>query len=176
MFARGVEEESCCGAISGIAGGGGTHLLLALVIWPLTTHPFRDRALFLLVVETPPTIGRSLRFFNRLHRNLLLILSPSCFTVCGHHLSPRIAIVFSLLSRAPNFSMPHSSIVLVFSKTYLVPPCIFHTLSLREFYSTALSQGHVCPYLSSLRLLAYLILLSGKSRSPTRNRSFSVFA
>ena len=34
------------------------------------------------------------------HRNCLLILSPSCFAVCGHHLSPRIAIVFSLLSES----------------------------------------------------------------------------
>ena len=45
-------------------GGGGTHLLLALAIWPLTTHPFRDGAPFLLLIETPPTFGRSLRFFH----------------------------------------------------------------------------------------------------------------
>ena len=32
-----------------------------------------------------------------LHRNILNILSPSCFAVCGHHLPPRIAIVFSIL-------------------------------------------------------------------------------
>ena len=31
-----------------------------------------------------------------LHRNFLLILSSFCFTFCGHHLSPRIAIVVSL--------------------------------------------------------------------------------
>ena len=30
--------------------------------------------------------------------NFLLILCPSCFAACGHHLHPRIAIVFSLLS------------------------------------------------------------------------------
>ena len=30
-------------------GRGRTHVLLALVIWPLTTHPFRDGAPFLLV-------------------------------------------------------------------------------------------------------------------------------
>ena len=32
--------------------GGRTHLLLALVIWPLTTHPFRDGAPFLLLIDT----------------------------------------------------------------------------------------------------------------------------
>ena len=53
-------------------GRGGTHLLLlALVISPSTTHPFRDGAPFLLLIETPPTFGRSLRFFHRLHTTLL---------------------------------------------------------------------------------------------------------
>ena len=28
-------------------GGGSTHLLLALVTWPLTTHPFRDGTPFI---------------------------------------------------------------------------------------------------------------------------------
>ena len=37
-------------------------------------------------METPPTFGRSLRFFHKQHRNCLLILSPSCFATCGHHL------------------------------------------------------------------------------------------
>ena len=50
------------------------------------------------LIETPPTLGRSLRFCHIFHWNCLLILSPSCFAVCGHHLSPWIAIVFSLLS------------------------------------------------------------------------------
>ena len=30
----------------------------------LTTHPFRDGAPFLLLLETPPTFGRSLRFLH----------------------------------------------------------------------------------------------------------------
>ena len=54
--------------------------------------------------------GRSLRFFHVSQRNCLLILSPSCFAVCGRHLSPRKAIVISLLSSLPNSSMSHSSI------------------------------------------------------------------
>ena len=45
----------------------------------------------------PPIFGRSLRFFHILRTDYLLILPPSCFAVCGHRLSPRIAVVFSLL-------------------------------------------------------------------------------
>ena len=52
----------------------------------------------------PATAGR--------HAELLACLIPSCFAVCGHHLSPRIAIVLSLLSSVPNFSMSHSYIIL----------------------------------------------------------------
>ena len=82
--------------------GGCTHLLLALVIWPLTTHPFRGRAPFSLLIETPPAFGRSLRVFHMLHKNCLLILSPSCSALCGRDLSPRIAMVSLLLSSLPN--------------------------------------------------------------------------
>ena len=52
------------GGGSGSEEAGGTHLLLALDIWPLTTHPFRDGASSLLHRETPPTFGRSVRFFR----------------------------------------------------------------------------------------------------------------
>ena len=45
-----------CTSVSG-GGEGGTHLLLALFVTPFTTHPFRDRAPFLLLLETPPTYG-----------------------------------------------------------------------------------------------------------------------
>ena len=89
---------------------------LALAMISLTTHPFRDGVPFLLLIETPATFGCALRFSHMLHRNFLLILSPSWFAVCGHHPSPRIAIVFSLLSSAPNFSKSHSSI-------FLISPC-----------------------------------------------------
>ena len=59
------------------------------------------------------SIRRSLCFLDVLHRNCLL--SPSCFAVCGHHLYPRIEIVFSLLSSLPNSSMSNSSNFLVSS-------------------------------------------------------------
>ena len=69
-----------------------------------------------LLVETPPTFGRSARVIHMLHENVLLNLSPSCFAVCSHHQSPRIAIVFSLpsINSVPNFSMSHPSIFLIF--------------------------------------------------------------
>ena len=101
-------------------GGGRTPLLLAVVIWPLTTHPFREGEPFLLLIKTPATFGRPWRFFYMLHRNYseyLLILSPCCFAFCGHHLSARIVVVFSLLSSVPNFAMSHSSIFLISNKS-----------------------------------------------------------
>ena len=47
-------------------GGGGRGLfgLLALVVCPLNTHPFRDEALFLLVLEIRSTFGRSFTGFG----------------------------------------------------------------------------------------------------------------
>ena len=85
------------------SGGGYSFapLLLALVIWPLhwPRIPFEtEHRSFLLLIETPPTFGRSVRFFHILHRNyLLLILSPSCFALCGHHpVSPSAATIHVL--------------------------------------------------------------------------------
>ena len=130
----------------GRGGGGRTHLLLALFVWSLTTHLLRDGAPFLLLLETPPTFGRSLRFLHILHKNCLLFLSLSCFAVCGHHLSPRIAIVFSLLSSLPNFSM---SLCLISSSplTHPVPPCILHILLSCESYSLLMCHtAHMCSH------------------------------
>ena len=56
---------------------GGTHLLLAFVIRPLTTHPFGDGARFLLQTETPPTFGRSFRVVHILPSFVVLLFSPS---------------------------------------------------------------------------------------------------
>ena len=50
-------------------GEGGAHLLLALALWPLRTHPIGNEAAFLLPTETPPTFGRPLRFFHIPHTN-----------------------------------------------------------------------------------------------------------
>ena len=126
------------------------YLLLALVIWPLTTHLFRDGAPFLLLVETPPTFGRSLRFIHIRHRNRSLILSSSCFAVCGHHLAPRIAIVFSLHSNLlSNSSMSHTSNFLISSYDTSGSSLHIHILLLCESYSIDVPHGHVCVATSS---------------------------
>ena len=74
LYIRVPKEANGCTATSergggegGWGGGGRTHLLLALVIRPLTTHPFRDGAPFLLLIGTLPAFGRSVRFFRVLH-------------------------------------------------------------------------------------------------------------
>ena len=101
-------------------------------IGPLTTHPIRDGALFLL--DWTP-----LRYFGAhcdfpLHRKKMLILCLFCFAVCGHHLSLRIAIVFSLLSSVPNFSMTHSPISLICRKAFR--PLLVHFAFPRYISST----------------------------------------
>ena len=71
----------------------------ALVIGPLTTRLVLDGAPFLLQIETPPTVGRSLRFFRAPGITLKQMLNYPFFWFSAwvHHLSFRIAIVFSLL-------------------------------------------------------------------------------
>lgn len=44
--------------------GGRTHFLLAVVVWPLTMHPFRGGPSFMLQMDAPPTFRRSFRFFH----------------------------------------------------------------------------------------------------------------
>ena len=98
----------------------------------MTTHPFRDGAPFLLLIDTY-NIWALITFFFQI---VLLSLSPSCFTFCGHHLSCRIAIVFLLLSSVLHFSVSHSSIFFISNQH--VPPCRFQVLTQRECYSLLL--------------------------------------
>ena len=94
----------------GKTGGGRTHVLLALVIGPLTRHPFIDEAPFVTnPMKDNNNIWALIRFFHILHKLFSHRLTPSCLAVCGHHLSPRIAIVFPLLllSKVPNYAMSH---------------------------------------------------------------------
>ena len=105
----------------------------------------------------------------------LLVLCTSCFAACGHHLSPRISIVFSVLlyQTSPCHILQFSVCP---SQKHPVPPRAFHILPLCELYSIGLAQRHICASTcSSSRLLVYLVFFSGRSRSPTQNRSFSVF-
>ena len=131
-------------------------------------HPLRDGAFlsrqFLLLIETPPTFGRSLRCFHILHRNFLLFLFPSSFAACGHHLSPRIVCS---LSNVSDSSMSHSSISLISSNTYLVLFLLVHSHSilLCEFYYLLLCHKRICASTSSSsRPLVYLFFLAGPGR------------
>lgn len=55
-------------------GRGRTPLFIALVLWPLTTHPFQAGASFLLVLETPPVFGRSFIFPHSVFSNVAHLL------------------------------------------------------------------------------------------------------
>lgn len=66
-------------------GDGRAHLLVAFVIWSLSTHPVRDGATLLRLFESPPTWGAVFTFCHTLRENRLLVLSRSCLTSYGHH-------------------------------------------------------------------------------------------
>ena len=90
-------------------GGGGAYSFVACLSNLTIDHaslsrrstvptPNRDTSnIWALITRLPYTTSK----------NCLLILSPSCFTVCDH-LSPGIAMVCSLLSSLPNSSMSHT--------------------------------------------------------------------
>ena len=80
----------------------------------------------------------SIRYIESFWSSYPLTVSPS--VAIGHHLPPRIAIAFSLLSRVPNFSMSHSSISVIFPpNTSRSSLCISHSPPrLCEFYSLLL--------------------------------------
>ena len=104
----------------------------------------------------------------------MLTRPPSCFAFYSLHLSPRVVIVFSLVSSVPNFSMSHSSIFLISNTSFLLvyftfSHCVNPTL---YCFTTRGTSVHLLPLLDYW----YLFLLSGRSGSPKRNRSFSVFA
>lgn len=78
--------------------GGRIRLLHAFAIGPLTTHPVREGAPFLILAETSPTFGCSqyvssipvyyTQFFD------VYVLYLSSVAECGRHPSPRIAVIF----------------------------------------------------------------------------------
>ena len=84
---------------------------LVLVIFPSATKTFWKLAPFLLLIATPPTVGRSLRIFHILRKLCLLILSLSCLSVWRNNVSPSIEKISSMYSNdsLPNSSTSHSS-------------------------------------------------------------------
>ena len=80
-----------------------------------------------------------------------LTLSPSCFAFCGHHLSPRIAIVFLLLSRVPNFL----HITFVYADYLLLQHILF--LLVHFTFSHNVSSALVC-FATRARHCIFLVL------------------
>lgn len=67
------------------AGGGRIPLVLAEVVSQLSKYPFRDEAPLLLLIEKPPTFGRSLHFCLEVYQVYIYIfcfarLIPFLFT------------------------------------------------------------------------------------------------
>ena len=98
------------------------------------------------------------------HRGDLFILIPSWFVVCGHHLSPTIAIVCSLLFSLPNSSMSHRPNFLTSSSNacrYSLN--ISHSLTMWVLLSVVVPHGYIVVATSSSPLLVrvYLFFLVG---------------
>ena len=132
--------------------------MLPLVIWPWTTHPFRDGAPFLLLTETSPTFGRSVRFFHIPVSAIFFSLSylfALWSSVATIHLLG-YAIVFALLSNESNLSTPLAPIFLISSynkfRSSLYSP--HSPTAAWVLLSPAFPQGQLCmPSSSSTPLL-----------------------
>ena len=121
----------------------------------------------------------------------MFILSPSCFAVCGHHPSPRIAIVFSLLSSVPNFSTSHSSIYLIpssnTSRSFLRISFTFSHYMSSTLYCIA-TRAHLCIFFHLLSATGvpffflagpgplHEITIPAFSRSPLGHANMSSFS
>ena len=126
--------------------------------------------------ETLSTLKRSLRFFHRLQKKRLLILFLSCLAVCGHHLSPRIAIIFSLPLDVPK-SLHVTSVYFPHLVLWHVP--FPHSPTMWVLLPSALPQGKLCGLpSSSTRLLVYQVPLSSfwQVHVPYTKTHFHVFA
>ena len=120
MIRRGSSTQCVFGGevveVVGRRGGGEAYSFVACLSHLTIDHASLPRR------STVPTPNRHLQQLGAHYASstyhiemVLLILSPSCFAVCGHHLPPRIAIVFSLLSSLPNSSMSQESNFLIYS-------------------------------------------------------------
>ena len=144
------------------AGGGG-YSFVAWLSHLIVDHASLSRRTTALTPNRDTT--SNIRAFITL--NNLLSMSPACFAFCDRHLSPRIAIVFSLLSCVLNFSISQFIRLLAAFPPAIhpVPPCTFHILPQCEFCSLLCNKGtsvHLPPppdywYQSSVPLLLFLV-------------------
>ena len=158
-------------------GGGGAYSFVACL-----SHLTIDHA-SLSIRSTVPTPNRDtsnmwtfttfLPYTRYYIETVCFILSPSCFAVCGH-LSPRIAIVYSLLSSLSNSSMSHTSNFLISSTGFQSSLYISHPPTMYVLLSIVVPHGQIYVATSTSRLLVSLFHLSGRSRCTTRKSQFRV--
>ena len=197
---NGFREHVECSVDQGYGSwyGGAYSLVDGLNRFPIDHAPLPRRSTVPTpnsLTETPPTFGRSVRFFHALHKNKLMLF-PSCLAVGRHHLSLRIAIVSRSCLTYQNFPCNIRQFSLSPPLTHSVPPRIVYILphnagstivcfatwtDLRTFFLLHPTTGIRYYGTTVLRyygttVLRYLFLLSGKSRSPTQNHSSSVSA
>ena len=110
----------------------------------------------------------------------LLIVSRSCFALCGHHLSPRIVIVFSLLKLWCTEFLHVTFVYFPHLLTHPVLLLVHFTFSqVWVLLSFALPQGHICASSSSsrLRILVYEVsLVSGRSSGAGHTTTKYIFS
>ena len=125
---------------------GRTHLLHTLSYLSIE-HASRSRR---STARTPNKrylqhMGARYVFPHLLHQIVLVILPPLCFACWGHHLSPTIAIVFSLISGVRNISVYITYVH--FSHLQHVPLLLVH-LTLSHNVSSLLfwfaTRAHLC--------------------------------
>ena len=128
-------------------GEGGAAYSFVACLSPLTIDHARQSAVPTPNRDTLQHLGAHYAFSMYHNQSCLLMLSPSCFAACVHHLSPRTAIVSSLLSSL--ITLLH---VTFFQSPHLlkrpVPPCTFRSLLQRESYSLSLSntRAYACTH------------------------------
>ena len=131
-------------------------------LWRRRTIPTPNR-------ERLQPLGAQYVFFRILHRNVFIISSPSCFAICDTIYLRGWRSFFSLLSSVPNSPVSHSSVFIISSNASRSSFYISHShIVLRYNLYCFSTRAHLCIFLPSSRLLVYLFLLSGRSRSPTR--------
>ena len=104
------------------------------------TYSSRDGAPFLLLIKPLQCLGAQY-VFSLLYHFEMFISSSSCFAICGHHLSPRVAMVFLLLSRVPNLSI--CQIRLFSSSPPPTHPILFHYVTSSVFCCARKEAGGV---------------------------------
>ena len=106
----------------------------------------------------------------------MIILSPTCFAVCGHHPHPRIAIVFSLLSSLINSFMAHASNFLIPSSNASSSSlCISHPPTMSPILYRCGTRAHVRSHVLFLPTTGISLSSFGQVQVPYTKSQFHLF-